>query len=81
MAVKSTRKVNVAMPLQIYVDEPPGNNPLAHSVYNEASNVDPNSRLWVDVGGFAFANNPNQETALATSGARHLRPIRRSIRT
>lgn len=57
------------MPLQVYVDEPPGNNPLAHSVYVEASSLDSKRHRWVGYGGFGVAQNLNDETALGTSGA------------
>ena len=57
------------MPLEVFLDVPPGNNPLAHSVYYEASSIDFDRRFWVGPGGFAIANNPNDDTALGTSGA------------
>jgi len=57
------------MPLQIYVDDPPGAGFLAHSVLNEASSLNGYRQRWIGPGGFATVNNPNADTALSTSGA------------
>jgi hypothetical protein len=57
------------MPLQIYCDEPPGAGFLAYDTLNQTDAVNRLRKYWITMGGFAVANNLNDDTALATSGA------------
>jgi hypothetical protein len=57
------------MPLQISHEDADYGFFVACDVLSRTSSVDYYRKYWVLMGGFAMANNPAQDTALATSGA------------